>query len=420
MSIPQKNYTYLSFVRTIVLVGISLFCSVLIWNRTIRNPSILDWNSWAFYEWLVNYEGGFVRRGLVGALMHTFYYENELRAINFLVGSSAILFVGLATAFALFNIKKMRSVILFSFCPVGLYWTAVGNEYFYRKEIFFYIAIFFCCLGYQHWTKKPNKFVSLALTTFILLASALLPLVHESFIFFCGLVFSLILFSLHFKNRTIQYRTVIGYVTFIVLAFVLITSYKGDSATSATIWQSLSNSVKSISDDTGPRGGIVAIGWTLAEGFRLSSVAILNGMASYYLFPLALVYLVLGFIVAEKRSINLKNLYLSKEFALPFLLITLTFVPLFFAGWDWGRWIMGIWCVALCIFMLDLDLPLRNIACYLPQPKIKRVVPSFFVLLLCIVLLTRVPECCISGSGNSLLSNPTIVSIKAAIKKSID
>jgi hypothetical protein len=420
MSVTPKKYMCRDYIRILVFIGIALFSSVLIWERTISEPSHLNWNSWAYYEWLINYEGGFVRRGFVGALIRAFFYEHELPAINILVGSSAIIFIGLVTTFASINIKTIRSTLLFSFCPAGLYWMAVGNEYFYRKEIIFYISIFCCGLGYQYCKETKNRFVPLALTLLILIASILLPLIHESFVFFCGLFFSLVLFSLHSQNTTAQRRIVVSYFTFLILTFVLLTAHKGDGDTSAMIWQSLSDSAKSMSESKGPSGGIVAIGWTLFEGLRLSAIAVLSGVASYYLFSIALVYLVLGFIIAEIRSINVKVLYLSRDFAFPFLLVTITFLPLFLAGWDWGRWVMGIWYVGLCIFILELDKPLRTISIYFRQPYIKRVVPSFFLLLLFTVVLTRIPECCFSGSGNSLLSNPTAVSIKTAIKNFID
>ncbi len=417
MSVASKKYTYRDYIRIMILIGVSIFSSVLIWERTISDPAHLNWNSWAYYEWLVNYEGGFVRRGFVGSLISTFFYEHELSAINILVGSNAIIFIGLVTIFALINIKTLRSTLLFSFCPAGLYWMAVGNEYFYRKEVFFYIAIFCCGLGYQYWKETKNKFVPPALTLFIFIASISLPLIHESFIFFCGLFFSLLLFSLYDHNTVAQRRIVVSYVALLIGTFLLMTTHKGDGNASSIIWQSLSDSAKSISESRDPSGGIVAIGWTLLEGLRLSAIAVLSGVASYYLFAIALVYLVLGFLIAEIRSVSAKIFYLSRDFIAPFILVTITFLPLFIAGWDWGRWVMGIWYVALCIFILELDKPLRTLFIYLWQPYIKKIVPSFFFLLLCVVVLTRIPECCFSGSGDSLLSNPTAVSIRAKIKK---
>lgn len=51
------------------LLAGGLILAVLIyvcWKATLETPALLKWNAYGLSEWLINYEGGFVRRGLVG------------------------------------------------------------------------------------------------------------------------------------------------------------------------------------------------------------------------------------------------------------------------------------------------------------------------------------------------------------------
>ena len=143
MLLKRSRWSGSYVAMTIYFIGI-LFSVIVIWSNTLHTPSSLKWNSWVFYEWIINYEGGFVRRGLIGSVINAFYYGEELSAVNTLVFFVALLFILLATMFVASNVKNARSALLFVFCPVGFYWMAIGNEYYYRKEIFFFYCYFMC------------------------------------------------------------------------------------------------------------------------------------------------------------------------------------------------------------------------------------------------------------------------------------
>ena len=392
-------------VMIIYFIGI-LFSVIVIWNNTLHTPSSLNWNSWAFYEWLINYEGGFVRRGLVGSVINKFYYGKELIAVNVLVFFAAILFILLATMFLAINVKNARSALLFIFCPAGLYWMAMGNEYYYRKEIFFYITILCACFIFQWWQIYRNRYLALILTGFIFVTSGLLPLIHETFLFYGWLLFSLMLLQLHQKNGVPGKKAFIAYTVVSIVIFTILIYFKGDANTSEAIWFSLSNSAKALTVTSEPAGGISAIGWPLAKALSLLFITLQTGLASYYIFSIILIYLFLGYIVSENRGLDLKQIYLSKQLLLPFCLVAVSFLPLFVLGWDWGRWVMGIWYVSLFIFLLKLD---KQIVEFFPNtirlPR-KIFVLIFFLILFSLGIITRVPECCFSGSGASFFYNP--------------
>ena len=406
-----------SYVAIIIyFIGI-LFSVIVIWNNTLHTPSSLNWNSWVFYEWLINYEGGFVRRGLIGSVINAFYYGEELSAVNALVFFAALLFILLATIFVASNVKNARSALLFIFCPVGFYWMATGNEYYYRKETFFYITVLCACLIFQRWQIYRNRYLALILTGFIFATSSLLPLVHEAFLFYSWLPFSLMLLQLHQANGASGKRVATAFTLVSFVIFVILSCYKGDANTSEAIWLSLSDSAKALTGTSEPAGGISAIGWSLTRGLSLSVIALQSGLASYYIFSIILIYLFVGYIVSEHRSLDLKQTYLSKQLLLPFGIVVVSFLPLFVLGWDWGRWVMGIWYVSLFTFILKLDRQILEFFGNTVGLLRKMFVLYVFTILLSLGLITRVPECCFSGSGTSFFSNPALSNLLSDLKE---
>jgi hypothetical protein len=118
-----------------------------------------------------------------------------------------------------------------------------------------------------------------------------------------------------------------------------------------------------------------------------------SGLATYYLFSLLVVYLILGFIVARKRDVRPHDLYLSKAFAFPFFCVVITLLPLFVVGWDWVRWIMGIWHISFCMFMLELDKKFTESAGRIAILGVKILSPSVFITIFFPGVFTRISEC---------------------------
>ena len=391
----------------------ALFSVILIWRNTLHAPSSLAWNVWAFYEWLINYEGGVVRRGLVGAIINSLYYGEEIFVANALVFFFALTFIALATIFWANHVRTVRSALLIIFCPVGFYWMAVGNEYYYRKEILFYVAIVCACFAYRIWKNNNNRYLALILAGYIFFISIFLPLVHEAFIFYGWLISTLIIYQLYQADSVLRKRMILSYTALSIIIFGVLSVYKGDANTSLKIWMSLSDAAKSPSlGSSEPAGAISAIGWSMMKGLSLSAIAVQTGLASYYVFSISLMYLFLGYIVAERRGLDPKDAYLSMELLAPFGMVVASFTPLFILGWDWGRWVTGIWYVSLFIFLLDLDRQIIEIF-YRKCGEMQKVFfPAVFPLLLFLGFVTRVPECCFAGSGGSIISNPAFEPVK--------
>jgi hypothetical protein len=402
---------FLAIALTLLAAVISL---ILIWMNTIRNPGSLNWNEWAFYEWLVNYQTGFVRRGLSGEILQRFFYGREVEAINYLAFFLGACYVFFSANQALQIKSSAKDTLLYVFAPMGFFSIAVSNEYFYRKEILFFCAILGVAALFRAWNGGSKRYFAWWIYIVILLSSLVFPLVHEAYVFYCTLFFSLILsrVAAYHAGEVKSKKIVIAYIAFNVLFFLALSVFKGRPSQGMQIWESLSPAAKSFSTSGGISGGISAIGWSTVQGIKLPLTIILSGTGLYYIFPLALVYLIVAFIKSSLDGKRLLEVCSLPIFIGNFLLVFITFAPLFVLGWDWGRWVLGIFVVFSTMVFSGLLVDL-NFQSKVNSPLMRFIKrkEALFALLFLISFFTRTPECCIVGSGASLLINKLTVSL---------
>ena len=97
-------------------------------------------NGWTFNEWLINYQGGFVRRGFIGEIV---YRIHEFSGLNlrylvfyFEIFLLAIFFVLIYNFFKKTYLNEL--LIFLFFCPIFLIYPLAENEVLVRKEYIFF------------------------------------------------------------------------------------------------------------------------------------------------------------------------------------------------------------------------------------------------------------------------------------------
>jgi hypothetical protein len=125
----------------------------------IEIPMILAWvwmtgdyreprfNEWPVTEWLVNYQGGFVRRGLIGELLLAISdpLTGILPNLYRLVLSSYFIYI--LIFFALYfaaQIKNYRVLLIALIIQGGIYHMGISADFYTRKENLFLIV--YLCL----------------------------------------------------------------------------------------------------------------------------------------------------------------------------------------------------------------------------------------------------------------------------------
>lgn len=369
----------------------------LVYSYTLQTPSILKFNQWAFFEWLINFEGGFVRRGLAGHIIRQNVSVSEIEVVNLIVFVQFLLFVTLSIVFASVFVAGFTPTLVFVLCPLSFLGMAIGNHYYFRKEIIFYIGILLAAVLLELFRRCPSALVRGAMVACIGLWTAIGPFVHEGFIFFCVPIFSLIVAELVGDRG--RPAAVVSYLLLSVLMFGVMAYFSGNESIASQIWLSLSDQARSLAKGAEAAGGISAIGWSTRYAVSLTVNAVLSGMAAYYLLSLLVVYLVVGAIVSAQRRLSMVTVVTSPPLIVGFGLIVLSFVPLFMVAWDWGRVICGVYVVALAFFSLRFDaVVVAKVGPWLSMVA-KPVVLTVAGLLF--LSLFKVPECCIRAiDGN--------------------
>ena len=186
-----KNY--INFNKYLLLyLSILGLCAVihLYAKHTVGNDSTIS-------EWLINYQGGLIRRGIIGEICFQIakFFNSPLRFIIFLFQSTFYL-IFLVLTFNFF--KNINNNILTSFAiftPIFLLYPVAEIEVLARKEIFLYIYflgfIFLC---------DPKSDNERYIYKYILFITPIICLIYEEVALFFPFVVACIVFQKNIKT----------------------------------------------------------------------------------------------------------------------------------------------------------------------------------------------------------------------------
>ena len=137
-------------------------------------------DSWQYGEWLINYQNGFVRRGLTGELIYfTSYLFNQNIQISFFFLLSIIITIYYYLNFQLLKKVELNFLnILILFSPLFFVFFIVISKVGIKKEIILYTLylVYLLVLLSTNYNYKKNWY--------IFLFFPLILLIHEGFFFF--------------------------------------------------------------------------------------------------------------------------------------------------------------------------------------------------------------------------------------------
>ena len=163
----KKLNKHLFFYLTILLGFSYFFLSI---KYQVGNDSTIS-------EWLINYEGGFTKRGIIGQLAIEFsrFFNSELRFTIFLMQCFTYSLYFFLLYNFLKNLKYERVVILSIFTPIFILYPIAEIEVLARKEI-----IVFSFFIIYSFVPRVNQFKTITFVIFTVLSI----LVWEPIIFF--------------------------------------------------------------------------------------------------------------------------------------------------------------------------------------------------------------------------------------------
>ena len=364
-----------------------LFLSIIfiggIFN-VIANKTYTE-DNWTIGEWLINYQGGFVRRGFGGELIYHLSNIFSISPIYLIWIVSIISYIFLIRESL--KIAKGKVSILFLLSPIIFLAPLVGN-FLIRKDILI-LLLFLINLKIL---KKENPNLIL-----IQIINILGTLIHEVFAIF-SFPIQIFIFWIKVKSKRKNFVTFANFIIPVFTFFICLV-FKGNINQSIDIhnswldksflfpFENLTNQL--------PMGAINAISFDIKYVIELlkASLTDFNNIIWVPFAWLLTIVIVSGLFLGDNYSkdFNLKLFILLFQF-LPFTLLC-------FAGWDYGRWIF-IWILSsiliYCFYRdemknLKLDNAIQRYLNFLPLtiPRIElknnsKILLGFFVY----------PHCC--------------------------
>ena len=382
----NKLEKFLTFYFFILIIIGSIFN--LLKNKTY-------YNIWTIGEWLINYQGGFVRRGLFGSIIYKLSHIFNLSPIVIIHISTLLFFVSFL--YLLKDSKKYFSTV-FLFSPIVSLAPLLGN-YLVRKDVSGIVAYAIC----TNLIIKNNKFPNFLLVNLI---SCLSILNHESYVFYS--VPSLLLLHFASSQNTLESKDnfsktckAIIFILPTVIVTLIVFYFKGNNEIALKInesWLNLATIIplKQFPHSFNLSGAIGSLSWTLAQGVSLPLSTITSFEGGGWIWIPAIWMLTI--FICGQIFIGDKN-KLNRELKLSVLLIQFTFIsPLFLLGWDFGRWIF-LWISSSIFFTVAL-IKIRNLS----NNNLDKIYPNFLSKLFngyelngfkkSIYLLLSIPGCC--------------------------
>lgn len=343
---------------------------------------------WGISDWLINYEGGFVRRGLTGQVLIELYriHPYDIRMLIFLITIlSSVAF--LCIICFLFRKKKWGMAIL----PLGCCFFFTFVNLWARKDMLLLILVFLIFYSYKNYmTKKTMS----SLIMFEMLSVVIL-LIHEaSFFFFFPLLvaYSYAIYTKKLNRKSID-SVLKHFLPFVpaLLTMFLVCFFKGNDNLQKIVWHSWNDTFQSFPDGTHSLlelqnkigSGVSALSWKTVSTFKGHLVAIGFGKHPICDYKILVASIVLWvwmmvdyyFIVSRLNTITFsggKAQHTELEISNTLILQFLFMIPMFTVlSCDFGRtipyWIFSSLMAVACFGKLDIT-SLSQISNHLQRP----------------------------------------------------
>jgi len=312
-----------------------------LWAAGDQIVRALSWGheNWALTDCLINYSGGFVRRGLLGSILMS---ASDLLGIpinHLAIGLCVLVFISLAIYLVRKAGPHFSSAVLLSCLALGF---PAFQDGMIRKDCLGLLLLCGCLEVARSKLPSPAKFLGGNL----LAAFAILS--HETFAFYA--LPGLILFHAR-SPREIALATLKWSPA--IFCFALAVNFHGSPEIAQHIhdsllplWQTVEPSGSSLGT---PSGSIGAIGWTSEQGLGPGINLLTSGwyQPSAWAFLFGTTFLLLIHFVGggqDRQTQTKARLECSSILVTQFVFIA----PLFVLGHDYGRWLF-FWSVSSMI-----------------------------------------------------------------------
>ena len=331
---------------------------------------VTDWNNtYSFSDSFINYQGGFIRRGLMGEILYFFAVHFNFNVEWTVKILALICFSALCIFFVRFFIKKGYTLYILPLC-FFLGAPVLNNESLIRKDslmMCFFIGIFFIF--------NKNNFSKIVKVLIINILAIIIIFIHETFVFF-SFPLLLILFWNLYREKGYLKSIVLSVISLLpgIMAFILMMSMQGTMETAQTIWDSWLGIIYKEPSNVRWDTALGAIGWetipTIKSHLIQNFMAIKSNISSLvvhcFVFPVIYYIATNALLVFRKNEKDFTNKD-KKVLSSIFIFQLISLLPLFtLLSCDYARLIFYWTTSSFAVFLL------------VPANEIESLIPKFF------------------------------------------
>ena len=336
-----------------------IILSVLIFQIIKFYSFYSEYSPWQYVEWLINYQGGFVRRGLPGEFLYQIHQFLGIR-LDLLILVTVCTTYFYISFFLYKSVKYIQSSyinILIFLSPGFFLYPMMNSEIIGRKDILFLLV-----MGFFVFFEKNLK--NNIIVFFIIIGVFILCLSHSAFLFYMPyLIFLFFLIKLKRKSA-INFYELFSLLLSIIVTFLLIFFNQGDTVIVANICESVKDFV---TPDCASKGQLYWLGNDAKSHISVQNTKLEHFIT--YSFSLFAVYFFIG-LKFYKSKFKITNFHLHKFNPLLILILLFIFTsPVYYLGSDWGRYIslsytgsffLYIYCIKENLISSNYDLRINK------------------------------------------------------------
>jgi len=297
-------------------------------------------------EWLINYQGGFTKRGIIGEACFQIakYFNLELRDLIYLFQISII---GIYYVLIYNFIKKITFnylLILTIFSPIFLLYPLAELEVLGRKEIFIFIGfIIFLTLNSRKVGDKKDIY-------YVIFILPILILIWEPVIFYAPFFLTAFIIKYELNNLFKIFKFII-----LFLPAILISLYIALNPINEENHLILSNSLKENFGEECYMSCALLLSKSTIKSQFTANFPLYNPVIFIRYFLVILIGFGPLFLLSKNSKIVNKIIFKNffSNFLILLILLISPIIILFAMGSDWGRWVNITYTFA-CLFFIHL------------------------------------------------------------------
>ena len=339
-----------------------------------------------YSDWLINYQGGFVRRGLIGEFLYQIHSILSIRLDILIFLTVSLLYIFFYKNF-LTIIKTLKFHflnLLIVFSPLSFFWPVMEEKASGRKGVLYLFLLTVTALQIKKINFYKQKYL-------IILFSAIIVFSHTGFLFLLPFFLLVLIFS----NKNKKFKIILKEILIIISSWLLfLIILINNTIVGQEQIELICNSVtKFVRKDCTTIGYISTLSWSLELNLELKKSL---WMREYYNLFFSIAFLVsflpLLIILYNSKFVNYKKINVVFFYVL-FLLSTF---PLYYLGVDYGRYLHLTYMSSIVVYAIALR---NNVIIFLPIKKSLITNINFKPKILVVIIFLygftfTVPHCC--------------------------